>query len=385
MQVKQVYTLLNSVIQETMGETAVVSEDLTGLVDLGDTIANAIGYDKYVKSLVNHIGKVIFVNRAYNGGVPSVLMDGWEFGSILEKISADLPQAQENESWELTDGASYDQDIFYKPTVTAKFFNKLVTFEIPVSFTEKQIKQSFSSAEQLNAFLSMLYNEVEKAMTVNIDNLIMRTINNMIGGTVYDEYGGGSQTGSSGVRAVNLLYEYNQLVATPLTVSQAMHEPEFIRYASYRMKLYAGRMAKISKLFNCGQKARFTPREMLHIVLLDEFDASASVYLQSDTFHDEFVKLPQAETVAYWQGSGTSYDFSDTSKIDITTSDGNAITVNGVIGCMFDRDALGVCNKDRRVTTHYNAKAEFYNNYYKFDAQFFNDFNENFVVFFVAA
>ena len=368
-----------------MGETAVVSEDLTGLVDLGDTIANAIGYDKYVKSLVNHIGKVIFVNRAYNGGVPSVLMDGWEFGSILEKISADLPQAQENESWELTDGASYDQDIFYKPTVTAKFFNKLVTFEIPVSFTEKQIKQSFSSAEQLNAFLSMLYNEVEKAMTVNIDNLIMRTINNMIGGTVYDEYGGGSQTGSSGVRAVNLLYEYNQLVATPLTVSQAMHEPEFIRYASYRMKLYAGRMAKISKLFNCGQKARFTPREMLHIVLLDEFDASASVYLQSDTFHDEFVKLPQAETVAYWQGSGTSYDFSDTSKIDITTSDGNAITVNGVIGCMFDRDALGVCNKDRRVTTHYNAKAEFYNNYYKFDAQFFNDFNENFVVFFVAA
>ena len=384
MQIKQVYTLLNDVVKETLGETAVVQEDLTGLVELGDTIANSIGYDKYVKSLVNHIGRVIFVNRKYQGSAPSVLMDGWEFGSILEKVSGDLPETTENESWELTDGASYDQDIFYKPSVSVKFFNKLVTFEIPMSFTEKQVKQSFSNAEQLNAFLSMLYNEVDKAMTVNIDNLIMRTINNMIGETVYDEYQSGSQTGSSGVRAVNLLYLYNQTVPTPITAATALHNKEFIRFAAYILKLYAGRLAKISRLFNVGGKARFTPREMLHIVLLDEFDAAASVYLQSDTFHDELVKLPQAETVAYWQGSGTGYAFADTGKIDIKKADGTAIAVNGVLGVMFDRDALGVCNRDRRVTTHYNAKAEFYNNYYKFDAEFFNDLNENFVVFFIA-
>lgn len=384
MLVKQVYTLLNDVVKETMGETAVVQEDLTGLVELGDTISNAIGYDKYVKSLVNHIGRVIFVNRKYSGSAPSVLMDGWEFGSILEKISGDLPQATENESWELTDGASYDQDIFYKPSVSVKFFNKLTTFEIPMSFTEKQVKQSFSNAEQMNAFLSMLYNEVDKAMTVNIDNLIMRTINNMIGETVYDEYGSGSQTGSSGIRAVNLLYEYNQIAPTPITAADCLTDPEFIRYASYRIKLYAGRMGKISRLFNVGGKARFTPRESLHIVLLDEFDASASVYLQSDTFHKELVSLPNAETVAYWQGSGTDYKFSSTGTVDIKKADGTAIKVDGILGVMFDRDALGVCNRDRRVTTHYNAKAEFYNNYYKFDAEFFNDLNENFVVFFVA-
>lgn len=383
MLVKQVYTLLNDVVKETMGETAVVQEDLTGLVELGDSIANAIGYDKYVKSLTNHIGKVIFVNRKYAGSVPSVLMDGWEFGSILEKVSADLPDATENESWELEDGAVYEQDIFYKPKVEAKFFNKLVTFEIPCSFTEKQVKQSFSSAEQMNAFLSMLYNEVEKAMTVNIDNLIMRTINNMIAETVYDAYGSASHSGASHVRAVNLLYEYNQANGTSLTSKQALATPEFIRYASYRMKLYADRLGKISRVFNVGGKARFTPRDLLHIVLLSEFDSSASVYLQSDTFHDELVKLPSAETVAYFQGSGTDYDFADTSKIDIKKSDGTAVTISGVIGVMFDRDALGVCNRDRRVTTHYNAKAEFYNNFYKFDAEFFNDLNENFVVFFM--
>lgn len=383
MQIKQVYTLLNDVVKETMGESAVVNEDLTGLVELGDSITNAIGYDKYVKSLVNHIGRIIFVNRAYSGSAPSVLMDGWEFGSILEKVSGDLPESQENESWELTSGASYDQDIFLAPKVDVKFFNKLVTFEVQLSFVERQVKQSFSSAEQMNAFLSMLYNEVDKAMTVNIDNLIMRTINNFIGETVYDEYGSGVHTGSSGVRAVNLLYEYNTANGTSLTAKQALATPEFIRYASYRIKLYAGRMAKISRLFNIGGKARFTKRDLLHIVLLDEFDASASVYLQSDTFHDELVKLPQAETVAYWQGSGLTYDLDDTSKIDIKKADGTSISVSGVIGVMFDRDALGVCNRDRRVTTHYNAKAEFYNNFYKFDAEFFNDLNENFVVFFM--
>ena len=384
MLVKQVYTLLNDVVKETMGETAVVQEDLTGLVELGDTIANAVGYDHYVKTLVDHIGRVIFVNRKYSGSAPSVLMEGWEFGSILEKVSGDLFEATENESWELTDGAVYEQDIFYQPKVEVKFFNKKATFEIPCSFTEKQVKESFSSAEQMNAFISMIYNEVDKSMTVNIDNLVMRTINNFIGETVYDEYGSGSQTGSSGVRAVNLLYEYNTANGTSYTAKQAMLLPEFIRYASYRINLYVGRLAKISRLFNIGGKARFTPREDLHIVLLDEFNSSAKVYLQSDTFHDDLVKLPQAETVAYFQGSGTDYDFDDTSKIDIKKSDGTAISVSGVIGVLFDREALGVCNRDRRVTTHYNAKGEFFSNWYKFDAEYFNDLNENFVVFFVA-
>lgn len=383
MEVKQIYGLLNDVVKETMGETAVVQEDLSGLVELGDSIANAIGYDKYVKSLVNHIGKVIFVNRKYTGRAPSVLMDGWEFGSILEKVSGDLPEATENESWELTDGAVYEQDTFYQPKVEVKFFNKKTTFEIPMSFTEKQVKQSFSTVEQLNGFLSMLFNEVEKAITVNLDNLIMRTINNFIGETLYDEYGSGSQTGSSGVRAVNLLYEYNTANGTSLTAKQALATPNFIRYACYRIKLYTGRMGVISRLFNIGKKARFTPSDRLHIVMLDEFNASASVYLESDTFHNELVKLPKAETVPYFQGSGTTYDFDDTSKIDIKKSDGTAIDGSGILCVMFDHDSLGVCDREQRVTTHYNAKAEFYTNWYKCDAEYFNDLNENFVVFFV--
>ena len=169
MTVEQIYSLMNSVTGEILGESAVLAEDLSNVVDIGTEVFNASSVDNYVKSLVNHIGRVIFVNRPYAGSVPSVLMDGWEFGSVLQKITAELPEATENESWNLTNGASYDTNVFYKPEVSAKFFNKRVTFEIPMSFTEKQVKESFSNAEQLNGFLSMLYNAVDKSMTVKVD------------------------------------------------------------------------------------------------------------------------------------------------------------------------------------------------------------------------
>lgn len=388
MEVKQIYSFVNEATKEVLGQEALVEEDLSNIVDIGESVFNQNAMDKYVKSLVNHIGKVIFVNRAYRGNVPSVLMDGWEFGSVLQKIQADMPIATENESWELEDGASYDPNVFYKPTVSAKFFNKKVTFEIPMSFTEMQVKQSFSDASQLNAFISMLYNEVEKSMTVKIDELIMKTINNMVGETLHADYGSSARTGSSGVKAVNLLYLYNQQYglsgADALTYDKALTTPAFVKYASYILGMYKDRLSKISTLFNVGAKARFTSSEYLHCVMLSDFDKATASYLESDTYHNEMVALPNHEVVPFWQGSGTGYAFDDVSQIKVKTTSGDSITQKGVLAVMFDRDALGVANLDRRVTTNYNPKAEFYSNWYKFDAGYFNDLNENFVVFFVA-
>ncbi len=395
MEVKQIYTIINSVSGEVLGKTDIVQEDLTGIVDLGKEVFNQSAVDNYVKSLVNHIGKVIFVNRPYAGKVPSVLMDAWEFGSVLEKISADVPAAEENDTWDLTDGQTYSQDVFHKPTVTAKFFNSKVTFEVPVSITERQVKESFSNAAQLNGFISMIYAAVEKSMTIKADALIMRTINNMIAETVLADavaFGGtaGNMTNAdlssaSTARCVNLLKLYNDKVgeSAKLTAAKAITDPEFIRFASYVMGTYADRLQSISTVFNVGGKERFTPKDMLHVVLLSDFAKAAQTYLYSDTFNRGDVLLPQAETVPFWQGSGKNYEFASTGNIKVKESGGKAVEISGVLGVMFDRDALGVCNLDRRVTTNYNAKAEFFNNYYKFDAGYFNDTNENFVVFFI--
>ena len=385
MKVSQIYNIMNAVTSEVLGQTElVVAEDLSNIVDVGEKILNTTDIDNYVKSLVDHIGKVIFVNRPYSGGVASVLMDGWEFGSILEKITADLPEATENESWELENGTSYDPNIFYQPKVSAKFFNKKVTFEIPMSFTERQVKSSFSSREQLNGFLSMLYNAIDKSMTIKIDSLVMRTINNFIAETLHAEYPDANYTTKSTVKAVNLLKMYNDEKGTELTAEKCLTDKEFIRFASYIIGMYVGRLKKVSTLFNIGGKDRFTPEDLLHIVFLDNFAKAADSYLQSDTYHNEMTKLPKYELVPFWQGSGETYAFSDVSKIDVKTSGNNTVSATGILGVMFDRDALGVTNLDRRVTSQYNPKAEFFNNWFKFDAGYFNDMNENFVVFFVA-
>lgn len=385
MEVKQIYELVNNITGEILGKTDLILEDLSNTVDVGNEIFNTTDVDNYVRSLVNHIGKVIFVNRKYSGGVPSVLMDGWEYGSILEKVTVDkLPDASENDTWNLRDGQEYNPNIFHAPKVSAKFFNKRVTFDIEMSFAERQVKESFSSATQLNGFISMIYNAVDKSMTIKIDGLVMRTINNMIAETLHSEYATGDYSTKSGVRAVNLLKLYNDKFSKTLSAAAAITDPEFIRFASMEMGLYADRMSKISTLFNIGGKDRFTPPDLLHVVMLSDFKQAANAYLQSDTYNEQYTALPNAETVPYWQGSGQAYEFTSTSKINVKTSSGDTVSTSGILAVMFDRDACGVTNLDRRVNSVYNGKGEFFNNFFKFDAGYFNDLNENAVVFFVA-
>ena len=402
MQVTQLYALINSVTKEILGATAVVNEDLTNVVDIGKAIFNQTSVDNYVKKLVNHIGKVIFVNRAYAGGVPSVLMDSWEFGSVLQKVSMSLPEATENESWKLVDGQEYKQDVFTAPKIEAKFFNSKVTFEIPMSFTELQVKESFSSREQLNGFISMITTGVENSMTVKLDALIMRAINNMTGETLVAGIGSGAAgsvvldfSKTSG-RAVNLLKLYNDQAATAdkVTVATAMTNTKFIKFATYTIGVYADRMSKVSALFNVGGKERFTPADMRRCVLLSDFAKASITFLQADIQSPEMVSLPAHDAVPYWQGSGLDYGLGSIGKIDIKTAGGETVKVPfegagagkknaAILGAMFDRDAVGVSNLDRRTTTAYNAKAEFYNNWYKMDAGYYNDLNENFIVFFI--
>ena len=386
MKITQVYQIVNDATKQVLGEEALVQEDLSNVVSIGESITNANLYDKYVGALVNRIAKNIFSIRAYSGRAPKVMMDSWEFGSIVQKVHGKLPEAEENESWELTDNTTYEQDTFYKPEVTVKLWNHKTTFEIPVSIAEIQLKQSFLGASEMARFIEMIYQMVENSLTLKFDALIMRTINNFIGATIYDDNNAG------GPRCVKLLTEYNTIHgltgADALTQAEALYDKEFLRYCAYRMKQVATRISNYSTLFNIGGTQKHTPRDMLRIVMLDHLDAGVSTFLQSDTFHEELVKLPEADVVSYWQGSGTSFALADTSKIYVKVLDKDGtkreVTQAYVVACMFDREALGVTALDKRVTNHYNAKAEFWNNWYKEDAGYFNDYNENFVVFLVA-
>ena len=387
MQVTQVYDILNDITHEILGESVLVNEDLSNVVEIGESFENATGLDNFVRSLNDHIGRMVFVDRVYGGRAPRVLMDGWEYGSILEKVRANMPEATENESWELENNTSYDPNVFYKPSVSVKFYNKRVTFEIPISLTERQVKSAFSNATQLNAFFSMIQTAIQNSMTVKLDALIMRTINAGIGETLADAFPLGAYGSGSTNRAVNLLYLYNQQYnagGTPLAAADALSSKDFLRFAAYHLMLYSDRLEVISTLFNVEGTEKFSPKDRQRIVLLSEFKRGADVYLQSDTFHDELTRLPASDSVTYWQGSGTGYAFADTSALDIKTPTGVTVQAGGILGVIFDRDTLGVANLNRRVTTNYNPKAEFWNEWHKMDSGYFLDLSENMVVFYIA-
>ena len=376
MKIKQVYTLVNDATKEVLGEQALIKEDLSDVVSVGEQIANMNLYDKYVGALVNRIARSIFVDRRYAGRAPSVLMDSWEFGSIVQKAHMKTPEAEENETWELVDGATYEENQFYKPSVSVKLWNQKTTFEVPISIAEEQLKQSFLGAEEMARFVAMIYQVVENSLTLKVDALIMRTINNFIGATIDD---------AGATRNIHLLTEYNTIYGTSLTSANCLYHKDFLRYCAFRIKQVATRMSVFSTLFNIGGTEKFTPREDLRIILHETIDAGVSAFLQSDTFHDELVKLPQADVVPFWQGSGTSFALADTTAINVSVLDDSGtkqdVSEDYIIACMFDRNALGVTAMKKRVTSKYNAKAEFYNYWYKEDAGYFNDYNENFVVF----
>lgn len=385
MQVSQIFEIVNSALKETDGRLALLQEDLSNIVDVGNSIFNANSFDNYVRKLVDRIGKVVFVNRPYTGLAPSVYMDSVMWGSVTQKISSAIPEAVENESYELVNGASYDPNQVNLPDVYVKFFSKYVTFEVDRTITEKQLRSAFTGVAELDGFISMIFNEISKAFTIAIDNLIMRTINSAIADTLYKDYKGGTVfTGASHTRAVNLLYLYNQRYSTSITATEAVTTPEFVRFASYYMGLYSDRLSRMSTLFNVGETQKFTPKEEQHFILLSEFARSADVFLQSDVYHNEFTAITKYEVVPYWQGSGVDYAFDSTSAINVTSGSGNTVEASGILGVMFDRYALGVTNVEQWVNTQYNAKADFTNYFYKYKAGYFNDLNENFVVFFVA-
>lgn len=383
MQVTQIYTILNDIMLEVTGQptegedpAVIVNEDLSNVVDIGTSIFSNNWRDNYVKSMINRIGREVFVDRSYSGFAPSILKDAWEYGSIMSKTRCKIFDAKLNPSWSLTAGETVNQFEFTPPTVYQKFYNKKVAWQIDCSFTEVQLKESFTSAQALNRFYSMIESRIAQSMTIYTDSLIMRTIINFIGEKIH---------ASNGV--IDLLAGFNAGLSTPITAAQAMRNKEFMRYAALTISLYVDRLRAPSVNFNImdgdDTNVTFTPKDFAHLVIHSDLAKSMEVYLQSDTYHDELVKIGEYETVPFWQSQGSSYDLPTTSQIDIKIASDNTTTVkrNYIVGLLFDRDAMGVLNDNRRTTSAYNANGEYWTNFYKVDTSYFNDLAENGIIF----
>lgn len=393
MKITQLAALLNGtlsttgIIDQVTGAAPVANEDLSNLVDIGKTVLDYTGqsnenYDSFMRNLIDQVGKIMFVDRVYTSQAPNILKDGFEYGSILEKVRCEVPDARDNATWDLFNypydgGAEYpDPFELSKPTATAKFFNSKATYEVPITLTDRQMREAFQSPAQLGSFVSMIENRIRMKMTLSNDGLIMATINNLIG----------QKIGRHG-NVVNLLDLYNAFAATPITTATALTDKEFLRFAAKTIGQYKKYLAAASTLYNEGDYLTFTPAERLKFIANTEFARSLDAYLYSDTYHNEFVSLEGYEEVAYWQGTGTSNDnrLKIDVKVDLGGDSAEEIVQDGVLAVMFDTDAAAVCNQNFRITSTYNARGEYTNYFYKWDAMYMNDILENCVVFVIDA
>ena len=422
MKVNQIASVLNTLQTEIIGTADVlVTDDLSNIVEVGKTVLDFTGaennnYDNYMNKLIDQIGKIVFVDRTYTSQAPNILKDSWEYGSILMKVRATmddgtgLPGAVENSTWKLGDLSNgtgiqgiyvpgndstepatppsvapspLDPFILSKPSVEAKFYNQKITYEVMITLAREQLKEAFRSAGDMSRFFSMIENRIKMKRTLCTDALIMATIRNLI----MNKLGAG--------KGVNLFTLYN---ATLPTESKLTSEAEFftspdaIRFANKTIALYKKYMSEASTLYNDGNYVTFTPASKLKAVFLSEYVKDAEVYLYSDTFHNEFDKLEGYSEVGYWQGTGdTPNDLASRATVggyytDATTGAKSTSAINDnpyVLAILFDEEAAAVCCENDRVTSIYNPRAEYTNFFYKWDANYMNDVQENVVVFYL--
>ena len=376
MEVKQIYQFVNEAAKAVAGEITLPTEDLTNIVDVGRSIQNAQGVDAFYKALVNRIGKMYFVDRKYTGLLLNLFKDSWQFGSIVGKVQVDDMEVQENSTWEIINGASYDPFVVNLPVVSSKFYNKMATFELDITTPTKQIEQSFVSVDEMNRFLSMVQTMVYNSMEARIEACAFAALDNLIAATI----------DANGASVVHLLSTYNTTAGTSLTAATALLNRDFLQWSAKIMGLYKKRLAARTVIYNLGGKRRFTPADRLHFIALADYAESVKNVAYGNTYNEEFVKLPYYDEIPYWQAPGTSFAWADVSKIDVTAfvddaGTAKAVSKGDIIAVMFDEDAVGILQPRKRVTTQYNAKNETYNDFHKWESRYFCDFNENAVAF----
>lgn len=386
MKVNQIATILNDTIgPEVLGESAIVAEDLSNIVDIGRKLESTStfgdNFDNFVKKLIDRIGRVIFVDRTYKSHAPNILKDSWEYGSALEKVRCDLPDAEDNKTWslaDLTNGSTVDPFVINKPSVSAKLFNSKTTFEVPITLAQEQVKEAFTSADEMNRFFSMIENRISMKQTLCTDAMAQRTINNLIANKL-----------NSNNQVINLLKNYKaENTTSKLTASTCLTDPAFLRYCAKEIMLYKGFINTASMLYNDEGYVTFTPNENLKLVALSEFAKNLEVYLYADTYNKEFVTLTGYTEIPYWQGTGTDNSFESRSSINMKAINmaGAEFTINksGILAVMFDEDAAMICNENYRTNSIYNPRGEYWNYFYKYDCMYMNDLAENCIVFIVA-
>lgn len=371
MAAKQIYDIVNSVNKQTMGLTDLTVVDEQGLISLGQTVLTTNGLaDTWLNSLAQRIGRTIISFREYKSKYSDMVLDSLQWGNIVQKIKVSMPEATEDESYNLVDGQSVDMYKVANPKVKQAFFTSETPYQFFVTVKRTQLQEAFTSETSMNGFISAIYGEVQNAIEVSLESLARNCINNFIA----------ECRGTK--RVINLLALYNDETGKSLTVKSCKHDKEFLAFCVSRIKLYSKYMENMSTLYNDGTQTRHTPKALQHLRVLEDFESRLETVVQYQAFKDGYVKLENYHTTSFWQSAKSP------SHINVKkASDGTSVIFDPqeIVAILYDRDALGLYKKDSwNSTTPFNSAGGYYNTYYHHKELYFNDLSENFIVFLLA-
>jgi len=375
MTVNQIYQLLNDTANQCYGSNAVATLDLENMLALRDTVFGS-DTEQFLNVLVDRIGKTVIRTLDFTSTFPNFIMSDFEFGAVLQKLSVAPFSAVQADNWEIGQGG-FNSNLYKidKPTVYQDFFKTANTWEIDVTIPDVMFKQAFISAENMDAFITAIFDTISTSLNIQLENETRLAILGFIGEKI---------NASNGV--VDLLSLYNLTASTPITTADsAMVSKDFLRFAGKTMRNYISYMRKPSVLYNVPGRVRATSRDNMHCMILTEFASACETYLDSDTFHDDLVKLPYYTEVEYWQGTGaTAPNFADCSSIDVEIpSDGTKVTTSGIVGVFCDREAIGTGLFDRFSAVDRANRFRMSNYTEGVTIQTFVDTSENGVIFVV--
>ena len=368
METNQIYELVNSVTEQAFGNQSLTAFNAQGLVSLGETVLTSEqNTEAFLNTLVQRIGRTIYHYRAYRNKLRGVIVESdMEWGAILQKIDVEMPEAVEDDAYNLVDGESVDPWVISKPKPKQHLFVGRNPYMFKITISRKLLKEAFLSENAMGAFISVIFGKVRNRIEASYEDLARAAL----ASAAATIRGGDAQR-------IMLRTRYNTETGQSLTSNQCLHDKDFLNWAVGQINSYSDYFTDMSSLYNDGSIETFTPKEDQRLIVLSDFERRLETVTQWQAFHDGYVKLNNYDTINFWQSPETRDQFK-AANLDT----GAEYTGNHLVAVLFDRDALGVYQMEEEVlTTPINARGMYYNTFWHIMKNMYFDRSENFVAF----
>lgn len=359
--------IVNSLAAQHLGTGVVVNDDLSNITDFGKAYENLDSSTKQIvkSGMITLVTSQLFLVKTYRGnGVDIVRSRSYEPNDgIIQKNRPALPQAvSDAEVYDPATGSTSDPFKNYPINFETEYFFNPIQYRYQWSKPERWMTGMFLSADGFMNAVQAIDQSIENAIALNIEDTTMSAIRASMVlnlSTAKENLAGEGTT-----QAVNLLAKFNKAYATDLKAAAALQNPEFMRYAIHEIFVTMDYMKSYSAMYNEKKFPNYTRPEEMHFIQLSQFRRSIDQFVLSDAFHDEYLKLPNGETVAAWKGfllsaTGTP-DFESTSTINDTVEvdwEQDPITVHtsGVLATIFDKERVGIYDLSKKQTNQADA------------------------------